>query len=258
MPETPKYYITRGRNQSGPFTNSELRRKAATGSLLPTDLIFKDGMPQWVKAKRVIGLFPIEKLKPIIESRYQELEPENNVDNSQEFEEIAKKSFVSKIKLFVIYSFVVCGFLVFLITMSLSIVTTKEQRLEFAKKVEQQRVEREKRSIEAAKIRAEKELIAKKQAEEEAARNPKPVNPNRITKDEWRAIFDKSVKEGPGAHLDRLDRIFGKAVRSQTLGKEKYLYYECKDGTIQFNYEPLFISKTKDGQFVLGYQINDF
>lgn len=248
MSETPKYYITRGHNKSGPFTNSDLRRKAATGSLLPTDLIFKDGMSEWVKAKRVKGLFPAEEQKPILEPSFvEDFEPESseseyNVNNSHEFEETAKRSFVSKIKTFILGAVVLCVFLFFLITMSLSIVTTKEQRVEFAKKVEQQRIEREKRRIEEAKIEAEKELIAKKQAEiakkeaeEKAARNPDSVDPRSITKDEWKAIFEKAIKVDtlPFYNDYKLTKIFGKPSSTQTIGGRSYIYYECSDGTIQ-------------------------
>jgi hypothetical protein len=180
MSETPKYYITRGDNQSGPFTNSELRRKAATGRLLPTDLIFKDGMSEWVKAKRVKGLFPAEEQKPILEPRFvEDFEPELSgsesiVNNSGEFEDTAKKSFAAKAKSFIISSVVICGFLFFLTAMSFSIVTTKEQRAELRKRAEIRRIEREKVYADQEKIRVEKELFAKQETiknEAEAKQN---------------------------------------------------------------------------------------
>jgi serine/threonine protein kinase len=57
-PARPKYFYTRGEEQCGPVSSSELKALAAAGSLLPTDQIWKDGMPEWVPASSAKGLFP--------------------------------------------------------------------------------------------------------------------------------------------------------------------------------------------------------
>lgn len=49
--------VRRGENQSGPFTAVELGQMAASGRLLVTDFVRKDGMPQWQAAGAVQGLF---------------------------------------------------------------------------------------------------------------------------------------------------------------------------------------------------------
>lgn len=50
------YYIHEGR-QYGPVSGAEIKKLAAGGQLLPTDLVWKDGMPEWVPASRIKGLF---------------------------------------------------------------------------------------------------------------------------------------------------------------------------------------------------------
>jgi hypothetical protein len=45
-------------------TASQLKALAEAGMLRPTDLLWKEGMPQWVEARRILGLFPAEELEP--------------------------------------------------------------------------------------------------------------------------------------------------------------------------------------------------
>lgn len=52
------FYIQDGK-RIGPVADVVLRRLAATGELLPTDLVFHEGMSQWVKAFQVNGLFAL-------------------------------------------------------------------------------------------------------------------------------------------------------------------------------------------------------
>src|SRR5262249_34587074 len=51
------YYTYRGR-KLGPVTGDCLRELAARGMLEPTDLVWRDGLDRWRKAKRLVGLFP--------------------------------------------------------------------------------------------------------------------------------------------------------------------------------------------------------
>lgn len=54
-----QWYVGRNDKRTGPFTPDQLRQMAATGSLQPTDLVWKQGMPQWVAASTIKDLFSI-------------------------------------------------------------------------------------------------------------------------------------------------------------------------------------------------------
>src|SRR5262249_32831507 len=56
MPKT-SYYIRRQGVPAGPFTGESLKAMAADGSLQPGDLVWKEGAPKWIEARRVRGLF---------------------------------------------------------------------------------------------------------------------------------------------------------------------------------------------------------
>ena len=51
------FYTSSGARQ-GPVTHEELRQQAATGRLRANDLVWCEGMPQWVSAQSVEGLLP--------------------------------------------------------------------------------------------------------------------------------------------------------------------------------------------------------
>ena len=46
--------------QRGSVTDSQLRALAESGIIRRTDLIWREGMPEWVEAWRLGGLFPQE------------------------------------------------------------------------------------------------------------------------------------------------------------------------------------------------------
>ena len=50
------YYSVDGDRQ-GPVSGAELKKLAEAGTLKATDLVWKDGMPDWVAAKSIKGLF---------------------------------------------------------------------------------------------------------------------------------------------------------------------------------------------------------
>lgn len=53
------WFVTRdGVKKAGPFSGSQLQRLVATGQLLPTDRLWKKGLPKWVLANEINGLFP--------------------------------------------------------------------------------------------------------------------------------------------------------------------------------------------------------
>lgn len=52
------WYIGKNGGRSGPFTSSQVRDKAAQGELRPEDMLWKEGMANWVVASSIKGLFP--------------------------------------------------------------------------------------------------------------------------------------------------------------------------------------------------------
>jgi hypothetical protein len=52
------WFYTQNGEKHGPVSSAELRQLATSGQLLPTDLIWKEGMPNWVKASSTTDLFP--------------------------------------------------------------------------------------------------------------------------------------------------------------------------------------------------------
>ncbi|WP_193788975.1 DUF4339 domain-containing protein [Zavarzinella formosa] len=63
-----EWFYSVGDTRQGPVTEEQLRQLAAEGSLKPTDLVWKDGMPDWVEARTIPGFFPerdeLRKSKP--------------------------------------------------------------------------------------------------------------------------------------------------------------------------------------------------
>ena len=53
-----EYYYSREGERFGPVPGEQLKQLAATGQLEPHDLVWKQGMANWVEAARVKGLFP--------------------------------------------------------------------------------------------------------------------------------------------------------------------------------------------------------
>lgn len=53
-----EWYVGSNGQQSGPFTLQQLRQMAASGQVLKTDLIWKQGLANWVACSTVKGLFP--------------------------------------------------------------------------------------------------------------------------------------------------------------------------------------------------------
>ena len=53
-----QWHYQHGGQNHGPLTSADLKESAVAGKLLPTDLVWKEGMEKWVPAKSVKGLFP--------------------------------------------------------------------------------------------------------------------------------------------------------------------------------------------------------
>jgi hypothetical protein len=61
-----QWYYARNGQKYGPITSAQLTNLAKTGQLLPSDLIWKDGMPQWVAAGRSAQLFSQQQPSPLV------------------------------------------------------------------------------------------------------------------------------------------------------------------------------------------------
>jgi len=67
------YYSVDG-ERSGPVSGAALKELAMAGKLGSDDLIWKDGMPDWVKASRIKGLFPTSE-QPVTAQAPVEIKP---------------------------------------------------------------------------------------------------------------------------------------------------------------------------------------
>jgi hypothetical protein len=66
-PKSTVWYYTRDRKPQGPVTLEQLNELAQTGVLIPTELVWQEGMPQWVEARSISGLFPTPPPLPAVE-----------------------------------------------------------------------------------------------------------------------------------------------------------------------------------------------
>jgi hypothetical protein len=53
------FFYSRDDTKLGPFSARQLQELAAAGEILPTDTVWKEGLPQGVPANRVKNLFPV-------------------------------------------------------------------------------------------------------------------------------------------------------------------------------------------------------
>lgn len=53
-----QWYYSKGGQREGPVPSEQLKELAASGQLAPTDLVWKEGMAQWVEASKIKGLYP--------------------------------------------------------------------------------------------------------------------------------------------------------------------------------------------------------
>jgi hypothetical protein len=53
-----QWHYSKGGKQHGPVSDSELRQLANEGTLLPSDLVWREGMQEWNRADFIKGLFP--------------------------------------------------------------------------------------------------------------------------------------------------------------------------------------------------------
>lgn len=60
-----EWFYARNGQKHGPISPADLKRMATSGDLLPTDLLWKKGMPQWVPASSARGLFSADQPPPM-------------------------------------------------------------------------------------------------------------------------------------------------------------------------------------------------
>jgi GYF domain 2 len=58
------WFYSVGDTRQGPVSEDDLKSLVAEGRLHPTDLVWKDGMPDWVEARTVSVLFPSPRVDP--------------------------------------------------------------------------------------------------------------------------------------------------------------------------------------------------
>lgn len=63
------WYYTKNGQQMAPVAAEELKRLAVAGELKPTDLVWREGMANWVQASATPGLFPKSAAQPRSASR---------------------------------------------------------------------------------------------------------------------------------------------------------------------------------------------
>src|SRR5436309_2156655 len=51
------YYTQNGQQAPSPVSSSQLAQLAGSGQLQPTDMVWREGMPNWVAASSIKGLF---------------------------------------------------------------------------------------------------------------------------------------------------------------------------------------------------------
>lgn len=51
------WYYHKGGQQQGPIDWAALKQLADNGQILPDDMVWQEGMPQWMKASQQKGLF---------------------------------------------------------------------------------------------------------------------------------------------------------------------------------------------------------
>jgi hypothetical protein len=53
-----QWYYSKNNQQQGPVSPEQLKQLAVSGQLQPSDLVWKEGMGQWVEGRKIKGLFP--------------------------------------------------------------------------------------------------------------------------------------------------------------------------------------------------------
>jgi hypothetical protein len=65
------WFYSQNGQQKDPVPSTQLKHLASSGSLQPTDLVWKEGMPNWVPANQIAGLFTAAQPQPVPAGSYQ-------------------------------------------------------------------------------------------------------------------------------------------------------------------------------------------
>ena len=127
------YYVKRGR-QYGPVPPDELNELARTSYLLPTDLVWKEGMSDWIPASRVQGLkFESAANEAVSEALASSVESEPPPDFGEfSFEEKAFPSEKESTKRHILIACACSAFLVSLIVISVCFYLAIETNVEIS------------------------------------------------------------------------------------------------------------------------------
>jgi hypothetical protein len=60
-----QWHYSRGGKRAGPVSPAELKHLASNGQLLPSDMVWKEGMPDWLPAEMLKGLFAAPSAAPV-------------------------------------------------------------------------------------------------------------------------------------------------------------------------------------------------
>lgn len=78
-----EWFYTSGGQKAGPVSSQELKRLATQGILLPTDLLWKEGMKDWLPASKAKNLFADESSGISGDAAGQQPPPQNSLPNSE-------------------------------------------------------------------------------------------------------------------------------------------------------------------------------
>ncbi|MFN9369246.1 MAG: RDD family protein [Planctomycetia bacterium] len=70
-----QWYVGRKGQRSGPYTTGQLKQMAAAGQLVHSDLLWKQGLEQWVPLTKVKGLLPVNAAGTLPPLELQRQEP---------------------------------------------------------------------------------------------------------------------------------------------------------------------------------------
>src|SRR5699024_4898763 len=59
-----EWYYLSNNEKIGPVSAAHLKKLATTGEIKPSDLVWKEGLADWVEAKRLKGLFSVARSVP--------------------------------------------------------------------------------------------------------------------------------------------------------------------------------------------------
>ncbi len=67
-----QWYLYKNGEQSGPYSQDQLRQQIETGAAGPADMVWTEGMAKWIQASQVQSLFPSASGPPPVTPAYQQ------------------------------------------------------------------------------------------------------------------------------------------------------------------------------------------